>query len=172
MTALLSPEPPELLDEADRQLVELLQADGRATQSALAKAVGLSQPAVAERIRKLETRGIITGYVACVDARRLGKDITAFIGVGIEHPRYFEDFAKRIRVMPDVLECHRVAGEDSYLLKVKTANTATLDTLLVEGLRTIPGVTRTNTTIVLRAIQESAHVHVTPTQEARHDRRR
>lgn len=166
------PELPELLDEADRQLVELLQADGRATQSALAKEVGLSQPAVAERIRKLETRGIITGYVARVDARRLGKDITAFIGVGIEHPRYFEDFAKRIRVMPDVLECHRVAGEDSYLLKVKTANTATLDALLVEGLRTIPGVTRTNTTIVLRAIQESTHVHVTPTQEASHDRRR
>lgn len=156
---------PELLDDADRQLVELLQADGRATQSVLAKAVGLSQPAVAERIRKLEARGIITGYVARVDARRLGKDITAFIGVGIEHPRYFEAFASHIKLMPDVLECHRVAGEDSYLLKVKTANTASLDALLVEGLRTIPGVTRTNTTIVLRAIQESTHVHVPPTQE-------
>ena len=166
------PEPPERLDDADQQLVELLQADGRATQSALAHAVGLSQPAVAERIRKLEARGIITGYVARVDARRLGKDITAFIGVGIEHPRYFDGFAKRIKVMADVLECHRVAGEDSYLLKVKTANTATLDALLVEGLRTIPGVTRTNTTIVLSAIQESTHVHVTPTPETPHVRRR
>lgn len=164
--------PDEPLDHADRQLVELLQADGRATQSTLAQAVGLSQPAVAERIRKLESRGIITGYVACVDARRLGKDITAFIGVGIEHPRYFEAFAKRIKEMPDVLECHRVAGEDSYLLKVKTANTATLDELLVEGLRTIPGVTRTNTTIVLRAVQESTHVHVTQTREVTNVRRR
>jgi Lrp/AsnC family leucine-responsive transcriptional regulator len=162
----------EPLDDADRQLVELLQADGRATQSALAQAVGLSQPAVAERIKKLETRGIITGYTARVDARLLGKDITAFIGVGIEHPRYFDGFAKRIKVMADVLECHRVAGEDSYLLKVKTTNTATLDVLLVEGLRTIPGVTRTNTTIVLSAIQESTHVHVTSNQESSHVRRR
>jgi Lrp/AsnC family transcriptional regulator, leucine-responsive regulatory protein len=162
----------EALDVADQQLVELLQADGRATQHVLAEAIGLSQPAVAERIRKLEARGIITGYVARVDARRLGKDITAFIGVGIEHPRYFDGFAKRIKVMSDVLECHRVAGEDSYLLKVKTANTASLDALLVEGLRTIPGVTRTHTTIVLRAIQESTHVHVTPTEEAADVRRR
>ena len=165
-------EHPEPLDGADRQLVELLQADGRATQSALAQAVGLSQPAVAERIRKLESRGLITGYVARVDARRLGKDITAFIGVGIEHPRHFEGFAKRIKAMPDVLEAHRVAGEDSYLLKVKTANTASLDALLVEGLRTIPGVTRTNTTIVLSSIQESTHVHVTPNEESPHVRRR
>jgi Lrp/AsnC family leucine-responsive transcriptional regulator len=162
----------DALDTADQQLVEMLQADGRATQHVLAEAIGLSQPAVAERIRKLEARGVITGYVACVDARRLGKDITAFIGVGIEHPRYFDGFAKRIKVMSDVLECHRVAGEDSYLLKVKTANTASLDTLLVEGLRTIPGVTRTHTTIVLRAIQESTHVHITPTEEAADVRRR
>ncbi|MBS2029427.1 MAG: Lrp/AsnC family transcriptional regulator [Deltaproteobacteria bacterium] len=162
----------EPLDAVDSRIVEMLQADGRATQMELAKAVGLSQPAVAERIRKLEERGVILGYAARVDASRLGKDITAFIGVGIEHPKFFDGFAKRVLALRDVLECHRVAGTDSYLLKVKTANTSSLDTLLVDGLRTIPGVTRTHTTIVLSSIKESSHVHLEPEAlEVRHARR-
>lgn len=150
------------MDAIDTQLLELLQADGRRTQLELAREVGLSQPAVAERIRKLEARGVIRGYAAQVDATRLGKDITAFIGVSIEHPKYFEGFAKKVLSLPDVLEAHRVAGEDSYLLKVRTDNTRTLDTLLVGTLRTIPGVTRTATTIVLTSIKETTHVHVSP----------
>ena len=75
----------------------MLQRDGRATQLEISRAVGLSQPAVAERIRKLEERGVITGYTARVDATKLGKDITAFIGVSIEHPKYFEGFARKGR---------------------------------------------------------------------------
>ncbi|NMO17334.1 Lrp/AsnC family transcriptional regulator [Pyxidicoccus fallax] len=152
------------LDELDHRLIDLLQRDGRATQLELSRAVGLSQPAVAERIRKLEDRGVITGYTARVDASKLGKDITAFIGVNIEHPKYFDGFAKKVLALPDVLECHRVAGQDSYILKVKTANTKTLDSLLVETLRTIAGVTRTQTTIVLSSIKEDTHVRVPPEQ--------
>ncbi|WP_164011133.1 Lrp/AsnC family transcriptional regulator [Pyxidicoccus trucidator] len=152
------------LDELDIRIVDLLQRDGRATQLELSRAVGLSQPAVAERIRKLEDRGVITGYTARVDASKLGKDITAFIGVNIEHPKYFEGFAKKVLALPDILECHRVAGQDSYILKVKTANTKTLDSLLVETLRTIAGVTRTQTTIVLSSIKEDTHVRVPPEQ--------
>ena len=147
-----------VMDATDRQLIDLLQRNGRATQLELAKAVGLSQPSIAERIRKLEEKGVITGYAARVDASRLGLDITAFIGVGIEHPRFFQGFAKKVKALPQVLECHRVAGEDSYVLKVKTRNTASLDRLLVEVLRTIPGVTRTQTTIVLASIKEGTHV--------------
>lgn len=150
------------MDSLDLLIVNRLQAEGRATQLELAREVGLSQPAVAERIRKLEQRGIITGYTARVDAAKLGKDITAFIGVGIDHPRHFEAFAERVRALDDVLECHRVAGEDSYLLKVKTRNTGTLDDLLVGTLRTIPGVTRTVTTIVLASIKEETAIHVPP----------
>ncbi len=148
------------IDSTDAAIVEMLQTDGRATQQEIAAQVKLSQPAVAERIRKLEERGIITGYAALVDATRLGKDITAFIGVSIEHPRHFEGFARRVLELPEVLECHRVAGDESYVLKVKTANTLSLDSLLVDRLRTIPGVTRTATTIVLSSIKESSHVHV------------
>lgn len=148
------------MDAIDRRLVHLLQRNGRATQMELAKAVGLSQPAVADRIRKLEERGVITGYAARVDAVLLGRDVTAFIGVGIEHPRFFQGFARKVKALPEVLECHRVAGEDSYVLKVKTRNTHTLDTLLVRVLRTIPGVTRTQTTIVLASIKEGTYVDV------------
>jgi Lrp/AsnC family leucine-responsive transcriptional regulator len=152
------------MDALDYRIVDMLQRDGRATQLEISRAVGLSQPAVAERIRKLEERGVITGYVARVDASKLGKDITAFIGVTIEHPKYFEGFAKKVMALPEVLEAHRVAGQDSYILKVKTANTRTLDQLLVETLRTISGVTRTHTTIVLTSIKEETLVSVPPEQ--------
>ena len=150
------------MDATDQRLVDLLQKNGRATQLELAKAVGLSQPAIAERIRKLEERGVITGYAARVDATRLGLDVTAFIGVGIEHPRFFLGFAKKVKALAEVLECHRVAGEDSYVLKVKTRNTRTLDRLLVQVLRTIPGVTRTQTTIVLASIKEGTYIEAAP----------
>lgn len=150
------------MDELDYRIVDLLQRDGRATQLEISRTVGLSQPAVAERIRKLEERGVITGYAASVDAAKLGKDITAFIGVSIEHPKYFDGFARKVLAMPEVLEAHRVAGQDSYILKVRTSNTKTLDTLLVETLRIISGVTRTHTTIVLSSIKEETYVHVSP----------
>jgi Lrp/AsnC family leucine-responsive transcriptional regulator len=150
------------VDAIDHQLLELLQVNGRATQSELAKLVKLSQPAVAERIRKLEERKVILGYTARVDAAQLGLDITAFIGVGIEHPKFFDGFTKKVKRLSEVLECHRVAGDDSYLLKVKTPNTLSLDRLLVEVLRTIPGVTRTHTTIVLAPIKEETHVRAAP----------
>jgi Lrp/AsnC family leucine-responsive transcriptional regulator len=150
------------MDALDYHIIDLLQRDGRATQLELSRAVGLSQPAVAERIRKLEDRGVILGYTARVDASQLGQDITAFVGVNIEHPKYFEGFAKKVLALHEVLECHRVAGQDSYVLKVKTRNTKSLDKLLVETLRTIAGVTRTHTTIVLSSIKEETHVHVSP----------
>ena|SRR5208282_4059921 len=146
------------MDAVDLHIVELLQLDARLTQAEIAKKVGLSQPTVADRIRKLEEAKVILGYTARVDPRKLGKDITAFIGVAIEHPKYFEAFARKVQALPEVLECHRVAGQESYLLKVRSDNTGTLDRLLVEGLRTIPGVTGTQTTIVLASTKEDAHV--------------
>jgi Lrp/AsnC family transcriptional regulator, leucine-responsive regulatory protein len=147
-----------MLDEIDYKFLELLQRDARMTQQEIADAVGLSQSAVAQRLRKLETQSVITGYVAQVDAHQLGKDITAFIGVGIEHPRFNAGFAKKMIALPEVLECHRVAGEYSYLLKIKTENTASLDHFLAELLRTIPGVTRSETTIVLASVKESTRI--------------
>lgn len=146
------------LDSIDYELLELLQTNGRMTQSEMGSAVGLSQPSVAERMKKLEQERVIKGYYARVDGRKLGKDITAFIGVVIDHPKYNTGFARKIHSLPDVLECHHVTGSDSYLLKVITENTESLDRLISEQLRTIPGVTRTNTTIVMSAVKETTHV--------------
>jgi Lrp/AsnC family leucine-responsive transcriptional regulator len=154
------------MDAIDLRILEILQRDARVTQQDIAKSVKLSQPSVADRIRKLEARGVILGYFAKVDPAQLGKDITAFIGVGISHPKYFEQFGKRVLAIPDVLECHRVAGNESYILKIRTENTKSLDRLLVDQLRTIPGVFRTETTLVLSSIKEDLALSLTVAQES------
>lgn len=150
------------MDRIDARIIELLQADARRTQGDIAHRVGLSQPSVAERIKKLEERGYIRGYTAKVDARRLGHDITAFVGVGIAHPKYFDSFERKLASMSEVQEAHRVAGRDSYLLKIRAQNTRALDEILVGTLRTIPGVTRTQTTIVLQSTKEETFVAPAP----------
>jgi Lrp/AsnC family leucine-responsive transcriptional regulator len=154
------------VDAVDLRILEILQKDARVTQQEIARRVRLSQPSVADRIHKLEARGVILGYVAKVDPMHLGKDITAFIGVGISHPKFFEQFGKKVLALPDILECHRVAGSDSYLLKIRTENTRSLDRLLVQELRTIPGVYRTETTLVLSSIKEDLALSVNIEQES------
>ncbi len=142
------------VDRVDLQLLELLQENGRISQHDLAKSVGLSAPAVSERLRKLEERGIIRGYTAILDARRLGCDITAFISVGISGSRNFSDFLERVLDLREVLECHSVTGHGSHLLKVRTQNTATLEQLLAE-IQAWPGVQSTTTSIVLSTLKET-----------------
>jgi Lrp/AsnC family leucine-responsive transcriptional regulator len=154
------------VDTIDLRILEILQRDARATQQEIARRVRLSQPSVADRIHKLEARGVILGYVARVDPAQLGKDITAFIGVGISHPKYFEQFGKKILALTDVLECHRVAGSDSYLLKIRTENTRSLDHLLIEQIRAIPGVYRTETTLVLSSIKEDLALSIPAEKES------
>jgi Lrp/AsnC family leucine-responsive transcriptional regulator len=146
------------MDHIDYRILDLLQRDARTTQVQIAEAVGLSQPSVADRIRKLDQSGAVLGYVARLDPRRMGNDIRAFIGVRVSHPRHHEGFTRRIQQVPDVLECHRVAGLDSYVLKVVSRNTETLDDLISGTLRRLPGVTRTTTTIVLATVKETTVV--------------
>ncbi|MFL6277103.1 MAG: Lrp/AsnC family transcriptional regulator [Blastocatellia bacterium] len=161
-----------MLNPIDYKILDLLQRNARMTQSEIANSVGLSQPAVAERLRKLEQEGVIIGYAARVDSRKLGKDITAFIGVRIEHPKYNKEFSRRMIQHKDVLECHRVTGADSYLLKVVTENTETLDRLISETVRVVPGVTRTLTTIVMSSFKESTYIQpASDEQEAPKKRR-
>lgn len=143
------------MDSIDLAIVSALQRDARQSQLTIAREVGLSQPAIAERIRKLERRGVIQGYTAILNATKIGVDVTAFIGVVIEKPAHFDSFARHIHAMTEVLECHRVAGEFTYLLKVKAANTRGLDALLTEKIRLLPGVTRTLTTIALLSVKET-----------------
>ena len=153
------------LDRIDSQLLALLQDNGRISQHDLAKAVGLSAPAVAERLRKLEDRGIIKQFTALLDAKRLGWDITAFIFVGISGSRYFSEFRERIEEMPQVIECHSITGQGSHLIKIRAENTNALEALLAE-IQAWHGVQWTTTSIVLSTMKESSS---TPLPHGGHD---
>jgi len=143
-----------LLDQIDLKILAILQDHGRSHLADIAKEVDLSSPAVMERVKKLEAYGIIKGYQAVLDPKKMGKDVTAFIGVSVVHQRFIDDFASRMVRQHDVLECHHVTGEESFLLKVKTANTESLEKLLGE-IRSVEGVTRTVTKVVLSTPKET-----------------
>jgi Lrp/AsnC family leucine-responsive transcriptional regulator len=143
-----------MLDGIDIKILSILQHHGRRHLAEIAKEVDLSPPAVMERVKKLESRGIIKGYHALLDAKVLGKDVVAFIGVSVGHQRYITAFASHMVRQRDVLECHHVTGEESFILKVKTANTDSLERLLGE-IRSMEGVTRTVTKVVLSTPKES-----------------
>ena len=136
------------LDDTDTRILGLLQEDCRTPLARLGEHVGLSAPAVLERIKKLEAAGVIIGYHAVIDGRRIGLDVTAFIGVLTSDPDSIEQFEQRITNLQDVLECHHVTGEYTFLLKVKTANTRSLERLITR-IRSIDGVARTETTVVI-----------------------
>jgi len=106
-----------------------------------------------ERVKKLEASGVIRGYQALVDGKKVGKDITAFIGVSIGNQGDMEKFAGQMMRYGDVLECHHVTGDESFILKVKSANTNALEKLLAE-IRSVDGVTRTVTKVVLSTAKE------------------
>lgn len=146
---------PTRLDEIDLRLLEMLQEHGRVSQHDLAQAVGLSSPAVGERVRKLEERGIIRRFTAVLDPKMLGRDVTAFIAVGIAGSRYYQDFRRTVDEHPEILECHSITGQGSHLLKIRTESTSGLEALLAE-IQSWPGVQWTNTSIVLSTIKETA----------------
>ncbi|WP_345771324.1 Lrp/AsnC family transcriptional regulator [Geodermatophilus normandii] len=136
------------IDAVDRQLIELLRANGRASYAELARQVGLSAPAVHERVGKLEASGVITGYRAVVDPAALGLDVTALVGV-IESDAVDDTGVEAaLREMPGVEDCWRVAGSEGYVLKVRVTDIPALEAA-INALNRIEGVARTRTTVVL-----------------------
>lgn len=115
-----------LLDPIGWRLLAALQEDARLTNSELGARVGLSAPAVAERMRRLEAAGIITGYRAQIDPAKLGLPITAFIRCNAPGPQ----IGAIARAAPEVLECHRVTGDDAFILKVVVASVAHLEAVI------------------------------------------
>jgi Lrp/AsnC family leucine-responsive transcriptional regulator len=139
------------LDDLDLRIVGLLLRDGRSPASQIADQVGLSRPAVADRIEKLERLGVIKGTTVVVDPQTLGREITAFISArGSIH--LASKAVKMLRDIVDsdeVLEMHTIAGDDCYLLKVRTSSIASLNTL-VGKLKEPPLSLSTRTTIVMQ----------------------
>ncbi len=144
------------IDAVDRQLIDLLRANGRASYAELARQVGLSAPAVHERVGKLESAGVITGYRADIDPTAVGLDVTALIGV-IESDSVDDTGVEAaLREMPEVEDCWRVAGSEGYVLKVRVTDIPALEAA-INALNRIEGVARTRTTVVLSTKWEGRH---------------
>jgi Lrp/AsnC family leucine-responsive transcriptional regulator len=160
-----------ILDGIDRQLLAELQSDSKRSLKEIGTLVGLSAPSVLERVRKLENAGIIRGYHAVLDARKVGLDIAAFIGVSITNPKLLWAFEEWVDSIAQVLECHHVTGGHTLLLKVKTQNTEDLEQL-ISRIRSIKGVASTETMVVLSTHTERVEVALPPSEPASDARRR
>lgn len=147
------------MDQIDKHLIERLQVDGRQTTSELAHEVGMSVPAVAERIRKLHESGVIRRFSADVDPKKIGMDVGAYITLISESSAHYDEVIKRAQAQPEVLEIMSVTGQGSHMLLVRTENTSTLENLLGQ-IQSWPGVTRTETRIILSHYKEHGVIRV------------
>ncbi len=142
------------MDAIDLGILGILARDARTTFSDIAEQVGLSGPSTADRVRRLEERGVISGYHAERAPAAIGLDLTACGEVTRDAPRRRDPFLAAITHEPGVVECHHVAGDHDYLLKVRCAGTAGLESFVSDVLKSVDGVTRTRTTIVLSSAFE------------------
>lgn len=148
------------LNSLDMKAIKLLLRNGRASWAELGKQLGLSAPAAADRAHKLEQRGVIRGYAALVDPASVGYPLTAYVSVSLASHQKRAAFLLAVEKMERIAECHHVAGDDDYLLKVRCRGTQDLDHLLATELKDKLGVARTRTTIVLSTAKESVHVPI------------
>lgn len=141
------------MEDTDRDIVRQLARDGRMSYTDLAKSTGLSTSAVHQRVRRLEQRGVVTGYVATVSPEAIGLPLTAFISVTPLDPAAPDDAPDRLAHLAEIEACHSVAGQESYILKVRVATPADLEVLLAR-IRAEANVA-TRTTVVLSTPYEA-----------------
>lgn len=123
------------MDSVDQLILHLIAANGRITWSELASQVGLSAPAAAERVRRLEERGVIVGYAAMLDRSAVGLGLTAFVSLSLADRSRRAAFLEAMAALPEVLEVHHVTGDFDYLLKVVCRDPRELDSLLNERIK-------------------------------------
>ncbi|MEQ9335123.1 Lrp/AsnC family transcriptional regulator [Thalassobaculum sp.] len=148
------------MDEIDRKIIDIVQADGRVTNAALAAATGLSVSAANDRLRRLQERGVIAGWHARVDPEAVGLGLLAFVFVLVDRTEHNRPFVAAATALPEVLELHHVTGEWSYLLKVRAAGPRALEGLITDRIKAIPGVARSMTFIALSSSKETAALPV------------
>ncbi|MCW9089348.1 MAG: Lrp/AsnC family transcriptional regulator [Gammaproteobacteria bacterium] len=151
------------LDRYDRRILEALQKDGRISNQELAERIGLSPSPCLRRVRALEESGLITGYRALLDAKKLGLDLMALIHISMDRhtPERFANFEERIAALPEVLECLLVTGQDAdYQLKVVVADMDAFQTLLLEKITRIEGVSGVHSSFVLRRVVDKTALPV------------
>lgn len=144
------------MEETDRKILTLLAADGRMSYTDLGKSTGLSTSAVHQRVKRLESRGLIKGYGATIDHEQIGRALTAFISIRPIDPSEPDDSPERLRDIAEIESCWSVAGEESYILKIRVATPGDLEDLLAR-IRAAANVS-TRTTIVLSTPYENRPV--------------
>ena len=144
------------MEDTDRKILTLLAVDGRMSFTDLGKATGLSTSAVHQRVKRLEKRGLITGYCASIDHDQIGLPLTAFVSVTPIDPAEPDDYPTRLRDVTEIESCWSVAGDESYILKVRVPTPAALEDLLAR-IRAVANVS-TRTTIVLSTPYENRPV--------------
>ena len=156
-----------MLDAIDHQLLQLLQENDRASLGELGREVGLAPSSVQERIKRLTAERVITGFHARVRPDAVGLDLLAYVFIGWADAETEAPFLKRIRRERSVLECHHVTGAWNYLMKVRLRNTGQLERFLAEVIKTLPGVLRTETLIVMSSAKETTVLDVAPDAPAK-----
>ena len=151
---------PPKIDPADRRILKALQKDGRISNAALARQVNLSAAACFERVKRLRRDGIITGFTALLDAKQLDRALLIFVEIVLDRTTsdVFEAFAKAVRRMPEVLECHMVAGGFDYLVKARVRDMAAYRHFLGDSLTRLPGVRETHTYAVMEEVKNTAEL--------------
>ena len=151
------------LDRIDVKILQLLQANGRITNTELADKVGLSATPCSERVKTLERLGYIESYGAKLNPRLLQLELLVFVEINLirTSPDVFEEFSQAIVALPQVLECHLVSGNFDYLIKARVANMASYRQLLGETLLTLPGVSGSRTYVVMEEVKEAQTIPVT-----------
>lgn len=142
-----------MFDDTDLRVVDLLKKNGRLSWTDLSKELGLSVTSTADRVRKLEEAGVIKGYAAIIDQKMLGNKIVAFITVTLVKPLEKGKFAGVVRQTDMIEECYHIAGEGSYILKVRGRDIEDLEKLVNRTLKAIPEVVKTVTIIALAEIK-------------------
>jgi Lrp/AsnC family leucine-responsive transcriptional regulator len=145
------------MEDLDRRIVGLLLQDGRMSFTDLGKVTGLSTSAVHQRVRRLEERGVIQGYRAIVDYNALGMPLVAFISITPTDPAAPDDVVDHLRDIADIEACHSVAGEESYILKVRLSTPGDLEDLLAQ-VRTSAMVSTRTTVVLSTPWEERAHL--------------
>lgn len=139
------------MDDIDVKILRLLQQNARKTISDLSAEIGMSMPAISERLKKLENAGVIEKYCAILNPQKLNKDLIAMMFVGLESPRYSDSFTEFVKGESEIQECLYITGEFDYSLKVITHNTQTLEALL-NKIKTHQGIARTKTIVALSVV--------------------
>lgn len=143
------------MDEIDRIIIDRLQQDGASTYAEIGAAAGLSPSAVNDRLKRLRAEGVIRRMTAEIEPTAIGLSLLAFVLVAVNGPQEEASFREAMKAAPDVLECHHITGDFSYLLKLRLRDTAHLEQFLMDRLKPLPGIVRTHTLIALSSVKET-----------------